>query len=61
MSFLTLLALVMLTLVGYSTGAALAQRARHPQPRLLDLLLLPLLWALALTFRDLLVCGGSGV
>lgn len=54
MEFVSTLALIMLTLVGYAAGGALAARARHPQPLLLDLLLLISLWTAALLLRPTL-------
>ena len=51
MNFITGLALVLLTLVGYSSGAVLGARGRTPVPRILDLLVVVALWAGALTTR----------
>jgi len=48
MEFISALALVLLTLVGYSSGAVLAAKYRWPAPAPLDLLVVIVLWALAL-------------
>lgn len=51
MSFLSGLALILLTLVGYSSGAVLAGRDRQVMPGLLDLGTIVVLWVLALMSR----------
>ena len=51
------LALVLLTLVGYSSGAVLAGRGKQVLPGLLDLAVVVVLWAMALTTRAAL--GGG--
>ncbi len=51
MNFITGLVLVLLTLVGYSSGAVLGARGRTPVPRILDLPVVVALWAGALTTR----------
>jgi len=48
---LSSLALVLLTLVGYSSGAVLGARKRTPVPGLLDLLVIIALWGAALLTR----------
>lgn len=48
------LALVLLTLVGYSSGAVLGARNRTPVPGLLDLVVIVILWAAALLTRPAL-------
>lgn len=48
------IALVLLTLTGYSAGAALGARGRMPVPGLLDLLVIVLLWGGALSSRTAL-------
>lgn len=54
MNFLSAFALVMLVLVGYSSGMTLAGRHKAPAPAVLDLLLIVGLWLLAFAFRDAL-------
>ncbi len=51
MEFVSGLALVLLTLVGYSSGAVLGARRRTPVPELFDLLLVVVLCATALATR----------
>ena len=51
MDFVSGLALVLLTLVGYSSGAVLAGRGKQVVPGLLDLAVAVVLWASALTTR----------
>lgn len=51
MSVLSAIALVLLTLVGYSSGVALASRERPFLPRMADLLLVAMLWAVAFWLR----------
>jgi hypothetical protein len=51
MEFVSGLALVLLTLVGYSSGAVLGARRKTPVPGLFDLLLILVLWAAALATR----------
>lgn len=51
MEFVSGLALVLLTLVGYSSGAVLGARRRTPVPGLVDLLVVVILWASALVTR----------
>ena len=53
MEFLSALALVLLTLVGYSMGAVLGARDKEPTPRLLDLIVIVVLWILALISRPI--------
>ncbi len=48
MEFVSGLALVLLTLVGYSSGAVLGARRKTPVPGLFDLLVVVILWAAAL-------------
>lgn len=52
MELLSTIALVLLTLVGYSSGTVLVARPKRPVPALLDLLIVVALWALALAFRE---------
>ena len=52
MEFVSGLALILLTLVGYSSGAALGARQRVPLPAWLDLLVIVVLWGAALLSRD---------
>jgi uncharacterized membrane protein YoaK (UPF0700 family) len=52
MEFVSGLALVLLTLVGYSSGAVLGARRKTPVPGLLDLLVVVILWAAALLTRS---------
>lgn len=48
------IALVLLTLVGYSSGSAIGARGHTPVPRILDLLVVILLWIAALATRSAL-------
>jgi len=52
MEFVSSLALILLTLTGYSGGAALGARQRLPLPARLDLLVVAGLWAGALLSRN---------
>jgi hypothetical protein len=52
--FLSGLALVLLTLVGYSIGAVIGAKDRSPTPRLLDLAVVVVLWISALLSRSAL-------
>jgi hypothetical protein len=54
MEFASSLALVLLTLVGYSSGAVLGARRRTPVPGLFDLLVVVILWVVALATRSAL-------
>lgn len=54
MDFLGGLALVLLTLVGYSIGAVIGARDRLPTPRLLDLTVVVVLWIVAFFSRPAL-------
>lgn len=54
MSFLSGLALVLLTLVGYSSGSVLGAKGRAVVPNILDLLVVISLWIAALATRDAL-------
>jgi hypothetical protein len=54
MDFLSGLALVFLTLTGFSAGAVIGARDRSPTPRLLDLTVVVVLWITALPFRSAL-------
>lgn len=69
MDFLGGLALVLLTLAGYSIGAVVAARDRSPAPRLLDLAAVTVLWTIALfswsvldigTWTAIGICLGAG-
>ena len=51
MEFVSALALVLLTLVGYSSGAVLGARRRTPVPGLVDLVVIVALWTGALVTR----------
>ena len=51
MELISGLALVLLTLVGYSSGAVLGARGRMAVPGLLDLLVVVAMWAVALSTR----------
>lgn len=51
MNFFSGLALILLTLVGYSTGAVIGGRNKMAAPELLDLVVVVVLWALALASR----------
>ena len=57
MGFVSGLALVLLTLVGYSSGAVLAGKGKQVVPGLLDLAVVVVLWAVALTTRAALGKG----
>jgi hypothetical protein len=57
MGFVSGLALVLLTLVGYSSGSVLAGKGKQVVPGLLDLAAAVLLWAVALTTRAALGKG----
>jgi hypothetical protein len=52
MGFLSGLALVLLSLVGYSSGASLGAKGRTSVPGLLDLLVIVAMWVLALATRS---------
>ena len=54
MEFLSGLALVLLTLIGYSSGATIAGRDRQVAPGLVDLGVVVVLWAAALSTRTML-------
>lgn len=54
MDFLSGVVLVLLTLVGYSSGAIVAGKSRSVAPRLFDLFLVILLWVAALSTRSML-------
>jgi hypothetical protein len=54
MDFIRSLALVLLTLVGYSSGSVLGAGRRTPVPAILDLLVIVLLWMAALTTQNAL-------
>ena len=54
MDFVTGLALVLLTLVGYSSGTVLGGKNRLVVPSLFDLIVVAVLWAGALTTRPVL-------
>jgi hypothetical protein len=54
MEFVSSLALVLLTLVGYSSGAVLGASRRTPVPGIPDLLVIVALWAAALFTRPAL-------
>lgn len=54
MGFLSGLALILLTLVGYSGGTVLAGKDRQVIPSLLDLAIIVMLWAAALATRPAL-------
>jgi uncharacterized membrane protein YoaK (UPF0700 family) len=53
------IALVLLTLVGYSSGSVIGATGRTPVPRIVDLLVLILLWIAALTTRSTLGKWGA--
>ena len=57
MDFISGFALVLLTLVAYSSGAVLAGRGKRVTPRLLDLAVVVALWAVALTTQAALGKG----
>ena len=52
MGFLSGLALVLLTLVGYSGGAAICGKGRKVTPELFDLLVVVMMWGVALATRE---------
>lgn len=54
MEFIAGLALVLLTLVGYSSGSVLGASGHDPTPRILDLLVVVVLWIAALATRTIL-------
>ena len=54
MEFFSALALVLLTMVGYSAAAVLVGRGKKVVPGLLDLVLVVALWTIALSFREVL-------
>ena len=58
MDFVSGLALILLTLVGYSSGAVLTGKGKQVVPGLLDLAVAVVLWAVALTTR---VALGKGL
>ncbi len=51
MGFLSGLALVLLSLVGYSSGAVLGARGRTPVPGIVDLVIVVVMWVVALWTR----------
>lgn len=53
MNFITGLALVLLTLVGYSSGSVLGATGRTPVPGLADLLVVLAAWIVALSTRSM--------
>jgi hypothetical protein len=59
MDFVAGLALVLLTLVGYSSGSALGARGRTAVPDILDLLVVIVLWIAALATRSALGKWGA--
>jgi hypothetical protein len=59
MGFISGLALVLLTLVGYSSGSVLGATGRDPTPRILDLLVVIVLWIAALATRSSLGKWGA--
>jgi hypothetical protein len=54
MEVIAAIALVLLTLVGYSSGSVIGATGRTPAPRLLDLLVVIVLWISALATRSAL-------
>lgn len=54
MELIAAIALVLLTLVGYSSGSVIGARGHTPVPRILDLLVVILLWIGALSTRSAL-------
>ena len=54
MEFISGLALVLLALVGYSSGAVIGARGRAAVPGILDLLVVVCIWVVALTTRFML-------
>jgi hypothetical protein len=59
MEFIAGLALVLLTLVGYSSGSVLGTSGHNPTPRILDLLAVVVLWVAALATRSVLGKWGA--
>lgn len=59
MGFLSALALVMLTLVGYSSGMTLIGRDKDIQPLIWDLLIVTVLWVAAFVLRETIGEGWS--
>jgi hypothetical protein len=59
MEFIAGLALVLLTLVGYSSGSVLGASGRDPTPRILDLFVVVVLWIAALSTRTTLGKWGA--
>jgi hypothetical protein len=59
MEFIAGLALVLLTLVGYSSGSVLGASGHDPTPRILDLLAVVVLWTAALVTRSALGKWGA--
>ncbi len=57
MAFLSALALVMLTLMGYSSGITLAGTGKDRTPTILDLIFIAGLWVAMFTIRDRLGRG----
>jgi hypothetical protein len=51
MDFLSGLALVLLSMVGYSEGAVIAGAKRKVSPSLIDILIVVIMWGIALTTR----------
>jgi hypothetical protein len=54
MEVIAAIALVLLTLVGYSSGSVIGATGRTPAPRILDLLTVIILWIAALATRSAL-------
>lgn len=52
MELLSLIALIMLVMVGYSAGATAVFRGRHLPPAIFDLLVVAAIWIIALLFRE---------
>ena len=59
MDFLSALALILLTLVGYSSGIALAGGNREMKPVFMDLVFVAVLWVVAFQSRDALGKWGA--
>ncbi|MFT5196518.1 MAG: hypothetical protein ACI9EW_003733 [Cellvibrionaceae bacterium] len=61
MEVISTIILIMLTMVGYSSGITLASRGKHALPVILDLLIILVLWTVALTTRPQVtpLLGGS--
>ena len=51
MEFFSVFALIMLTLVGYSSGIALTSAGKERHPTILDLIIIALLWVTLFSFR----------